>query len=82
MVLLAKEAHAMSPTLLEGLLFLLLAALVAAYSGALVFAWWGQRRGSPPEELPAALPTSNEDLPATPRGTLDAPAERDENHVR
>jgi hypothetical protein len=34
----------MSPTLLEGLLFLLLAALVAAYIGALVFAWWAQRR--------------------------------------
>jgi hypothetical protein len=71
----------MSPTLLEGLLFLLLAALLAAYIGALVIAWWGQRRGSPPEERSAALPTPKEDLPATPRGTHDASAERDEHHV-
>jgi hypothetical protein len=34
----------MSPTLLEGLLFLLLAVLLAAYIGALVFAWWAQRQ--------------------------------------
>jgi cbb3-type cytochrome oxidase subunit 3 len=72
----------MSPTLLEGLLFLLLAALVAVYIGALVFAWWGQRRGSPVEERPAALPMPEEELPAASRGTHDASAERDEHHVR
>ena len=71
----------MSPTLLEGLLFLLLAALLAAYIGALVFAWWGKRRSSPAEERPAALPMPREDLSATPCGTHDASAERDEHHV-
>ena len=71
----------MSPTLLEGLLFLLLAALLAAYIGVLVFAWWGKRRGAHAEERPAAMPTSREDLPVTPRGTYDASAERDEHHV-
>ncbi|MFN8468484.1 MAG: hypothetical protein U0X20_23200 [Caldilineaceae bacterium] len=71
----------MSPTLMEGLLFLLLAALLAVYIGVLVFAWWGKRRGSPAEARPAAMPTSRGDLPATPRGTQDASAERDEHHV-
>lgn len=71
----------MSPTLLEGLLFLLLAALLAAYIGTLVFTWWGQRRGAPAEERPAALPIPEEDRSAVTRGTQNAAAERDEHHV-
>lgn len=71
----------MSPTLLEGLLFLLLVALLAAYVGTLIFTWWGQRRGASAEERPAVLPTSGEDSPVITRGTQNAAAERDENHV-
>ncbi len=71
----------MSPTLLEGLLFLLLAALLAAYIGVLVFTWWGQRRGAPAEDYPAVLPTPGEERPAITRGTQNAAAERDESHV-
>lgn len=53
MALIRKEGgNAMSPTLLEGLLFLLLAALLAAYIGTLVFTWWPQRRGAPPAPGP------------------------------
>ena len=71
----------MSPTLLEGLLFLLLVALLAAYVGTLIFTWWGQRCSAPAEERPAVLPTSGEDWPAITRGTQNAASERDENHV-
>ena len=71
----------MSPTLLEGLLFLLLAALLAAYIGTLIFTWWGQRRGAPQQERPVALPTSEKDQSAATRGALNTAAERDENHV-
>jgi cbb3-type cytochrome oxidase subunit 3 len=76
----AKEAHAMSPTLLEGLLFLLLAALLAAYIGTLVFAWRARRRGAPAEHRPASLPKPDPDRIATPRGP-HAAAEREEHHV-
>lgn len=71
----------MSPTLLEGLLFLLLAALLAAYISTLIFTWWGQRRGAPAEDGPAALPKAAEDRSVVTRGTQTAAAERDENHV-
>ena len=71
----------MSPTLLEGLLFLLLAALLAAYIGVLVFVWLGEAPRPAAEERPAAIPMSKDDLPVTPRGTHDASAERDEYHV-
>lgn len=71
----------MSPTLLEGLLFLLLAALLAAYIGTLVFAWWAQRRDPSSEDRPAALPMPEEDQFAVTRGTQNAAAERDEHHV-
>jgi hypothetical protein len=49
-----KEADAMSPTLLEGLLFLMLAALLAVYIGVLVRAWLPQRRRPAAEDRPAA----------------------------
>lgn len=71
----------MSPTLLEGLLFLLLAALLAAYIGTLVFAWWAQRRGPSSEDRPAALSMPEEDQFAITHGTRNAAAERDEHHV-
>ena len=71
----------MSPTLLEGLLFLLLVALLAAYIGALIFAWWAQRRGDPAEDRAVVLPTTPEDRSAATRGTQNAAAERDEYHV-
>ena len=63
----------MSPTLLEGLLFLLLAALLAAYIGVLVFAWLPQRRGPPAEDRPAALPTPGPDRAVATRGTQTQP---------
>ena len=58
----------MSPTLLEGLLFLMLAALLAVYIGVLVRAWLPQRRRPAAEDRPAALPTRRDRSVAT-RGT-------------
>jgi hypothetical protein len=69
----------MSPTLLEGLLFLLLAALLAAYSGTLIFAWRARRRATPAAAQPPALPAAGLDAAAT----LPAePAESEHHHVR
>ena len=73
----------MSPTLLEGLLFLLLAALLAAYIGGLVYAWWPQRRrsaGSTAEDRPAAPQTPGPDRAVAARST-HAAAEGEESHV-
>ena len=70
----------MSPTLLEGLLFLLLAALLAAYIGVLVFVWLPARRSRAAGDRPAALPTPDGDRAVVTRGT-NAAAEGNENHV-
>lgn len=70
----------MSPTLLEGLLFLLLAALLAAYIAVLVRAWLPQRRGPTAEDRPAAPPAPGPDRAVATPGTNGA-TERIENHV-
>ena len=79
-MLLGKEADAMSPTLLEGLLFLLLAALLAVYIGVLVRAWLPQRRGPTAEDRPAAPPAPGPDRAVAAQGT-NAATQGDEKNV-
>ncbi len=70
----------MSPTLLEGLLFLLLAALLTAYIGVLVFVWLPARRRRAAGDRLAALSAPDGDRAVVTCGT-NAAAEGNENHV-
>jgi hypothetical protein len=70
----------MSPTLLEGLLFLLLAALLAGYLSALVFVWLPARRSRAAGDRPADLPTPDGDRTSPQRDPYTA-AKGNEQHV-